>query len=75
VDVDRLVELMATLQRQLTEAHQRIRELEGKLGARADKLEQPFSLKAEEKRQEARGSYSLLSPQHRSRRPPASSCP
>lgn len=56
VDVDRLVGLLDTLQRKLTEAHQRIRELEVKLGGAATpKFDQPFSLKAEEKRQESRG--------------------
>jgi len=56
VDVDRLVDLMGSLQRQLTKANQRIRELEEKLGGAATtKLDQPFSLQAEEKRQEARG--------------------
>jgi len=56
VDVDRLVDMMGSLQRQLTKANQRIRELEEKLGGAATtKLDQPFSLQAEEKRQEARG--------------------
>lgn len=56
VDVDRLVDLLGMLQRKLTQANQRIRELEEKLGGAATpKLDQPFSLKAEEKRQAARG--------------------
>ena len=56
VKLDRLVELIGSLQRKLTEANQRIEELEAKLGkSPTDKLDQPFSVKAEEKRQEARG--------------------
>ena len=45
-----------TLQRQLQAAQRRIAELEKKLGGAATtKVEQPFSLRAEEQRQEARG--------------------
>lgn len=56
VGVDRLVELIGMLQRQLADVQQRIRELEAKLGGGPTaKVDQPFSLKAEEKRQEARG--------------------
>jgi transposase len=56
VDVDRLVDLMGALSRKLTEANQRIRQLEEKLGSAATtKFDQPFSLQAEEKRQAARG--------------------
>ena len=69
VDVDRLVDLMGMLQRKLTEANQRIRELEEKLGGAATtKLDQPFSLKAEEKRQEARGRRAKKKKQKRRRR-------
>ena len=53
---DRLVDLIVTLQRQLQAAQRRIAELEKKLGgAPTTKVEQPFSLRAEERRQEARG--------------------
>ena len=53
---DRLVDLIVTLQRQLQAAQRRIAELEKKLGGAATtKVEQPFSLRAEEQRQEARG--------------------
>jgi len=56
IDVDRLVELIVTLQRQLQEARRRIEELEKKLGpSDRPKLDQPFSVRAEERRQEARG--------------------
>jgi transposase len=56
LDVDRLVDLVVTLQRQLQSALQRIAELEQQLrGSAPAKLEQPFSLRAEEQRQQARG--------------------
>jgi transposase len=73
IDLDRLVNLVATAQRQLQAAIQRIEELhkqiadlqqqnlelQKQLGATAPaepaKLEQPFSLRAEEQRQQARG--------------------
>jgi transposase len=63
IDVDRLVHLVVTLQRQLQAAsqqlqaaNQRIAELEKQRGASTPtKLEQPFSLRAEEQRQRARG--------------------
>jgi hypothetical protein len=63
IDVDRLVDLVVTLQRQLQAAtqqlqtaNQRIAELENHRGGPTPaKLEQPFSLRAEEQRQQARG--------------------
>jgi len=59
VDVDRLIDLLVTLQRQLEAARQRIDELEQKPGGPGTpataKVEQPFSMRAEEKRQQARG--------------------
>ena len=56
VDLERLVDMISTLQRQLAEAHQRIEELEKQIGGRSsNKLDQPFSMRAEEKRQAARG--------------------
>jgi len=55
IDADRLVALIVTLQRQLADAQQRIEELERKLGAATTKVDEPFSLRAEEQRQEARG--------------------
>src|SRR5882724_9913833 len=59
VTVDRLVDLIGMLQRQLAEAQRRIEELEKQLGGSpTTKLDQPFSMKAEEKRQEARGKKS-----------------
>jgi len=56
IDANRLVELMVTLQRELQAAKQRIAELEKQLGGTTTpKVNEPFSMRAEEKRQEARG--------------------
>jgi transposase len=63
IGVERLVDLVVTIQRQLQAtqqqlqaANQRIEELEKKLGGAATaKIDEPFSLRAEEQRQEARG--------------------
>src|SRR5436305_758582 len=64
VDANRLVDLIATLQRELLAATQdnaelerRITELEKQQGGTSgtSKIDQPFSLREEEKRQEARG--------------------
>jgi hypothetical protein len=53
--VDRLVDLIVTVQQQLQAAQQRIAELEKQLGGTtAAKVDEPFSLRAEEKRQEKR---------------------
>jgi transposase len=55
IDVDRLIDVIVTLQRQLEAAKQRIAELEEKAGGpAAAKLTEPFSVRAEEKRQEKR---------------------
>ena len=56
IDADRLVELIVKLQRELQEARRRIDELEKKSGGSATtKVSEPFSLRAEELRQRARG--------------------
>ena len=63
IDADRLVDLVVTFQRELQQAKQqidqaklRIEELEKKLGGSPTvKIDEPFSLRAEERRQEARG--------------------
>jgi hypothetical protein len=63
IPTDRLVELILTLQcqlaeaqRELSEAKRRIEELERKLGGAAGgKVGEPFSMRAEEQRQQARG--------------------
>jgi hypothetical protein len=56
IDAERLVELVVTLQRELQKARRRIEELEQKAGGSATaKVAEPFSVRAEEQRQEARG--------------------
>lgn len=56
IDADRLVDLLLSLQRELQAAKQRIAELEKQLSASSSaKIDEPFSMRAEEKRQEARG--------------------
>jgi transposase len=69
IDTDRLVDLHVTLQRrleqmsqelsdttkQLNQAQRRIEELEQQLRGPTKKVDEPFSVAAEEKRQEARG--------------------
>ena len=56
IGVDRLVDLIVTQHQQLQAAKQRIEELEKKLGGPPTaKLDEPFSTRAEEQRQQARG--------------------
>jgi hypothetical protein len=56
IDSERLVELIVALQRELQRAKRQIEDLEKKLGRSATpKIEESFSLRAEEKRQEVRG--------------------
>jgi hypothetical protein len=64
IDPNRLVEALATVQRELQAAKQRISELEQQIAelqkqvpapSGPAKLNEPFSMRAEEKRQEARG--------------------
>jgi transposase len=52
---DRLVDLIEILSRRLEQAERRIAELEKRLGEATAKVEESFSVRAEEKRQEARG--------------------
>ena len=52
---DRLVDLIVALQRQLHAANQRIADLEKQLASSSAKVDEPYSLRAEEKRQAARG--------------------
>ena len=58
IDVDRLIDVIVSLQRQLEAAKQRLEEFEKKIGGSAGaataKLDEPFSMRAEEKRQQAR---------------------
>jgi transposase len=56
IGAERLVDLIVALQRQLEACRQRVEELEKQLGGSPTaKVDAPFSLQAEEKRQEARG--------------------
>jgi transposase len=56
IDVDRLIELLASSQQQLQRAKERIEELERKLGGSATvKTDEAYSMRAEEQRQKARG--------------------
>jgi transposase len=61
VDVDRLLEVIVSLQRQLEAARQRIAELEKQRGGPAAPspapVDQPFSMRAEEKRQRDRNQH------------------
>lgn len=63
---ERLIELLMNLQQRLDQAHQRIEELEKKLGGSpTPKVEQSFSVEAEEKRQAARGKGKRSKPKPR----------
>src|SRR5271157_4326645 len=56
ITVERLIELVVTQQRELQAAKRRIEQLERQLDVPASqKISQPFSVEAEERRQEARG--------------------
>ena len=56
IDLERLIDLIGMLQRQLDRANKRIAELEAKLGGSpTEKVDQPFSVAAEERRQADRG--------------------
>src|SRR4051812_28758724 len=69
VDSARLIDLIATLSRQLQTAHQRIAELEKEVrGAGTAKLAEPFSMRAEEQRQEKRGRTKKRSRKEQKRR-------
>ena len=55
IGVDRLIDVIEMQQRQLQSAHRRIEELEKKMGGTGTaKVAEPFSMRAEEKRQQAR---------------------
>jgi transposase len=56
IGVEVLVDLIAALRRKLDAANKRIEELENRIGTPPPaKVDEPFSMRAEEKRQEARG--------------------
>lgn len=62
-DLDRLIDIIVSQQRRLEAARQRIEELEEKLGgpgsATPAKVDEPFSMRAEEKRQRDRKQHKL----------------
>ena len=63
IDADRLVDLVVTLGGELQQAKRRIEELEKKLGGSPTvKIDESFSLRAEERRQEARGKKTKKKP-------------
>jgi hypothetical protein len=69
IDANRIVDLFVSAQRELQAAKQRIDELEKQLaGSTTAKVEQPFSVAAEEKRQEARGKKKKRKPKRKNRR-------
>jgi hypothetical protein len=53
IGVERLLDVIAMLQRQLQAAQQRIEELEKNAGNPTSKMGEPFSVRSEEKRQQA----------------------
>ena len=56
IGAEALIDLIAALRRKLDAANKRIEELENRLGTPSPaKVDEPFSTRAEEKRQEARG--------------------
>ena len=65
---DRLVNLIVDLQRQLHAANQRIADLEKQLTGSSAKVDEPYSLRAEEKRQDARDKKKRKVKKRRSRR-------
>lgn len=72
IGVERLIDLIATLQRQLQAAKQRIEELEKKMGGPPSsptaKVDESFSMRAEEKRQQARHPNNKVKLSRKSRR-------
>jgi transposase len=76
IDVDRLIDVIVTQQRQLESAlrqlksaQRRIEELEKKAGGTATaKVDEPFSMRAEEKRQQARHPKKTRKPSRKGRR-------
>ena len=75
IDVDRLIDVIVTLQRQLEvasqelkSAKQRIEELENNTGAATPKVDQPYSMRAEEKRQKERKKNKKRQPVKKARR-------
>ncbi len=72
IGLERLIDLIATLQRQLQAAKQRIEELEKKMGGPPSsptaKVDESFSMRAEDKRQQARHPNNKVKLSRKSRR-------
>jgi transposase len=69
IGVDRLIDVIVTLQRQLESARQHIEELEKQVGGSGTaKVDEPFSMRAEEKRQQARHKNNKRKPSKKARR-------
>jgi transposase len=68
IGAERLLDLLEMVLRRLDAANRRIEELERKIGGGAPKLDQPFSMREEEKRQEARGKKKKRKPNRKERR-------
>jgi transposase len=68
IDAGRLVDLIATLQQELQAAQQRIAELEKQVGSPTAKVDQPYSTRAEEQRQQKRGKTKRKKPKSNKRR-------
>jgi transposase len=69
LSVERLFDLIAALQRQLQAAQERLAELEKQVGGAATaKVAEPFSMRAEEKRQQARHPQQKPKPSKKARR-------
>jgi hypothetical protein len=68
IDAERLVDLIATLQRELQTAKARIAELEQQVGSSTSKLDQSFSTRAEEQRQQKRRQTKRKKPKSNQRR-------
>jgi hypothetical protein len=68
ISSDRLVDLVVTLSRQLQAANERIAEFEKQRDGGAAKVAEPFSMRAEEQRQEKRGRKKRRSRNNKKRR-------
>ena len=67
IGAERLLDVLEKLWHRLEAANRRIEELEKKVGGAA-KIDEPFSMRAEEKRQEARGKKKKRKPNRKERR-------
>ena len=68
IGAERLLDLLEMVLRRLDAANRRIEELEKTIGGGTPKLDQPFSIREEEKRQESRGKKKKRKPNRKERR-------